>query len=153
MISNCESSFAIVLRYLMEKHQTTQKELGDFVGVRPQSISLWAQGQTQPTADKIIKIAHFFGVSTDDLLLGNNIESQTCAKTEAVGLNMDCSRLSYNLDIDNDPRFGVTFLIRTHDYEIVKAIDAFLHELIMNKYTHMSMFKIREMFEQTNDTE
>lgn len=59
------SRFAETLRYIMDKHGTTQKELADFVGVRPQTLSLYCTGETQPNCDKLLKIAEFFGVTTD----------------------------------------------------------------------------------------
>lgn len=68
------SRFAETLRYIMDKHGTTQKELADFVGVRPQTLSLYCTGETQPNCDKLLRIAEFFGVTTDYLLTGTIIE-------------------------------------------------------------------------------
>ena len=67
--------FPTVLRELLDHHPedghaTTHKALGEGVGVRQQTISQYANGQTQPTADVALKIAKFFGVSVDYLLTG-----------------------------------------------------------------------------------
>ncbi len=67
--------FPTTLRGLLEKHPkdghtTTYKALGEAVGVRQQTISQYACGQTQPTADVVLRIAQFFGVSVDYLLTG-----------------------------------------------------------------------------------
>ena len=51
-----DNTFSITLRSIMESHpnsgeKTTQKALGEAIGVRPQTISLYMDGSTQPTAD------------------------------------------------------------------------------------------------------
>ena len=68
------SHFAATLRELMEKHGTTQKELADAVGVRPQTLSLYTTGETQPNVDKLLKIAEYFNVTTDFLITGTILE-------------------------------------------------------------------------------
>lgn len=68
------SHFAATLRDLMEKNGTTQKELADSVGVRPQTLSLYTTGETQPNVDKLLKIAEYFGVTTDYLITGTILE-------------------------------------------------------------------------------
>lgn len=68
------SHFAATLRDLMEKNGTTQKELADFVGVRPQTLSLYCSGETQPNVDKLLKIAEYYDVTTDFLITGTILE-------------------------------------------------------------------------------
>ena len=63
------------LRQLMKKHPvtgkpTTQKELAEYIGIRPQSLALYVQGKTEPSAAKCLAIADYFGVSADYLLIG-----------------------------------------------------------------------------------
>lgn len=70
-----EQHFAATLRALMEESGTTQKELADFVGVRPQTLSLYSTGETQPNCDKLLKIAEYFHVTVDYLLTGTVIEN------------------------------------------------------------------------------
>lgn len=70
-----EQHFAATLRALMEESGTTQKELADFVGVRPQTLSLYCTGETQPNCDKLLKIAEYFHVTVDYLLTGTVIEN------------------------------------------------------------------------------
>ena len=69
------SIFATNLRVLLmtdskDGHGTTYKALGEAVGVRQQTISQYASGQTQPTSDILLKIANYFNVSIDYLLTG-----------------------------------------------------------------------------------
>lgn len=82
--------FPTTLRKLLESHPkdghtTTYKTLGEAVGVRQQTISLYANGQTQPTAEMALKIAQFFGVSVDYMLTG--VSSQNRSYYEELGLS------------------------------------------------------------------
>lgn len=63
-------TFPTMLRQLMEQRKTTQKELAEYCNVRAQSISLYANGETQPTPQTLVNIAKFFDVSVDYLLTG-----------------------------------------------------------------------------------
>lgn len=74
--------FPTTLRGLLESHpkdghKTTYKALGEAVGVRQQTISQYAAGQTQPTADVVLRIAQFFGVSVDYMLTGVSAQNQS----------------------------------------------------------------------------
>ena len=62
------SPFAQNLRALIDEKGTKQKELGDAIGVSRQTISLYADGSTQPSPDKLSLIADFYSVSADYLL-------------------------------------------------------------------------------------
>lgn len=82
--------FPTTLRKLLESHPkgghaTTYKALAEAIGVRQQTISLYACGQTQPTADMALKIAKFFDVSVDYLLTG--ISSQNKDICDELGLS------------------------------------------------------------------
>lgn len=82
--------FPTTLRGILESHpkdghKTTYKDLGEAVGVRQQTISQYAAGQTQPTADVVLKIARFFDVSVDYMLTG--ISSDNKGYHEELGLS------------------------------------------------------------------
>lgn len=88
------SHFAATLRDLMEKNGTTQKELADFVGVRPQTLSLYCTGETQPNVDKLLKIAEYYKVTTDFLITGTILEDVPAR--ELLGLSertVECLKL------------------------------------------------------------
>lgn len=64
-----------VLKSLIKQHPKTgkrvvYKELAEYLGVKQQSVSSWANGTTIPDTKHIVPIAEFFGVSCD-YLLGN----------------------------------------------------------------------------------
>lgn len=70
-----DSHFAETLRMLMRKNGTTQKQLAEFVGIRPQSLALYCSEETTPNGEKLLKIAEYYGVTVDYLLTGTVIEN------------------------------------------------------------------------------
>jgi transcriptional regulator with XRE-family HTH domain len=75
-------TFASVLRALLEHHpvhggKTTYGNLGAVLGVKPQSISQWANGDTTPDMKHIVPLARFFNVDCNYLLTGVSSENQT----------------------------------------------------------------------------
>ena len=60
--------FATNLRVLMKENGTTQRELGEAIGVRPQTISLYCVGQSLPDVEGMAKICKYFNVSSDWLI-------------------------------------------------------------------------------------
>ncbi len=51
----------------------SQDELAEKLNVTRQSISLWENGQTQPSLENIVALAKLFEVSTDELLVSDKI--------------------------------------------------------------------------------
>ena len=69
------ATFPTILRELMSRHPnggqtTTQKGLAEVLNIRPQTVSLYVNGATQPTPDTLVNIAKYFDVSVDYLLTG-----------------------------------------------------------------------------------
>lgn len=59
------------LQYLRKKHNMTQEELADYLGVSRQSISKWETGEAYPETDKIIALCDKFNLSMDKLVRGD----------------------------------------------------------------------------------
>ena len=57
-----------MLRQLRLEHGLKQEELGHRVGASKQSVSNWENGNIMPSVDLLVRLADFFGVSTDYLL-------------------------------------------------------------------------------------
>ena len=72
---NYDGIFHSRLRDLIEEHDITKQKLSEEIGVSRQAISQYCDGSTIPNADKLLKIAEFFNVSTDYLL--GSTEAQT----------------------------------------------------------------------------
>lgn len=84
-----DGTFPNILRELLDHHpktnaRTTLKELAEAIGIRQQTVSLYKNGETQPTPETLVKIAEFFGVSVDYLLTG--VSSENKAIHEELGL-------------------------------------------------------------------
>lgn len=61
----------------------SQDELAEKLGVSRQSVSLWENGQTQPTVDNIIAMTKIFNISFDMLLDGSVEEGKASADAPA----------------------------------------------------------------------
>lgn len=139
------------LRNLLESHpkdghSTTYKALGEAVGVRQQTISQYASGQTQPTADVVLRIAKFFDVSVDYLLTG--VSSYNKEYSEELGLSetaiqnlkraaslygqadMDGLRTVHYLDeLLSDTDFYEFLDALYYNVESIKSFDAMTNEM------------------------
>lgn len=85
-----DGMFPKMLREMLDRHpmtgvKTTLKELAEAIGIRQQTVSLYKNGETQPTPETLVKIAEFFEVSVDYLLTG--ISSQNKSIHEELGLS------------------------------------------------------------------
>lgn len=74
-IDKYNATFPTILRELMNQHpkgghSTTQKALALELNIRPQTVSLYMNGTTQPTPDTLVNMANYFDVSVDYLLTG-----------------------------------------------------------------------------------
>jgi len=56
------------LSQLMQERKVSQAQLGDYIGSKRQTVSLYATGQSKPDIDTLCKISQFFGVSADYLI-------------------------------------------------------------------------------------
>lgn len=58
------------LKYLREKKGMTQESFASMIGeIGQKAVSKWETGEREPELSRLIKIAKFFGVSLDDLVL------------------------------------------------------------------------------------
>lgn len=60
--------FGTILKQLRKTHNLTQTELGSRVGLSKAVVSKYENGLGYPTFDVLIRIANYFGVTTDYLL-------------------------------------------------------------------------------------
>ncbi len=56
------------IRRLRQERGLRQEELGRRIGVSKQSVSNWENENIAPSIDLLVRLADFFGVSTDYLL-------------------------------------------------------------------------------------
>ena len=61
-------NFETRLKELRIEKQLSQQKLAEAIGVTQKAIDFWEKGINEPKASYIIKLAKFFGVTTDYLL-------------------------------------------------------------------------------------
>ena len=73
------------IRNYRKANNMSQDELAEKLGVSRQSISLWENGQTQPTLDNIVALAKIFNITSDALLCAQSApeaSAETAAEAE-----------------------------------------------------------------------
>lgn len=68
--------FSEKLQNLRKEKGISQEELSEILDVSRQSISKYENGTSQPSFEKLVMIAKYFEVSTDDLLGSEEIKKQ-----------------------------------------------------------------------------
>ena len=63
-----KNNFADNVKLLRKERGLTQGELAKEIGVITRTVSYWETGGQECSLDMLIKVAQFFGVSTDVLL-------------------------------------------------------------------------------------
>lgn len=56
------------LKELREERNLTQKEVGDAIMSDQSNVARWEKGINQPSAEFVLRLAEYFGVTTDYLL-------------------------------------------------------------------------------------
>lgn len=74
------------LKYLRQTRELSQVQLAEKLGVKKQSISNWENDNIVPSIEMLVKIADFFGVSTDYLLERNVSVPDAPYTLDATGL-------------------------------------------------------------------
>ena len=57
------------LRYLREKKGLSQRECAEIFGLSGSAIAMWEQDQRKPDIEMIVRLAEYFDVSLDELVL------------------------------------------------------------------------------------
>ena len=62
------NEFGNNLKQLRLEKRNSQRKLGEIFEVVNQTVSFWETGSREPDLDTLVKIAKYFGVTTDYLL-------------------------------------------------------------------------------------
>jgi transcriptional regulator with XRE-family HTH domain len=57
-----------IIEELRRKNDMSQTELGERIGVKQNTISLWERGSHMPPTNKLLLLSRIFNVTTDYLL-------------------------------------------------------------------------------------
>ena len=84
---------------LRSRRNITQTELGNAIGVSKNTVEKWENGRNAIKDDMIVKLADFFGVSCDELILGVSPENTLVCRE--LGLSSDSIDMLKELAILN----------------------------------------------------
>ena len=73
-IEDIKRRFSETLKTIMQKHDKTQGDLVKDLNFRQATVSDWLNGKKYPRMDKIEKLANYFGISINELLLQSAME-------------------------------------------------------------------------------
>lgn len=74
---------------LMEENHVSAKQLTSDLGLSGSAISEWKKGKGKPSTDAVVKIAKYFGVSTDFILGVEGGKKETPTPEDGDGLTDD----------------------------------------------------------------
>lgn len=57
------------LKYLREQKNISQNQMADVLGISQSAIGNWEQNHRKPDIEMIIRLAEYFGITLDDLVL------------------------------------------------------------------------------------
>ena len=73
----------ILLNY-RKKHNLSQEELAEKIGVSRQAVSKWERAEASPDTDNLILLSEIYGVSLDELLKGEKANKETATEESAT---------------------------------------------------------------------
>lgn len=92
-------SFKENLQYLRGSRNMTQKQLAMLLGVSRQAISKWESEKAYPEMDKLLMLCDMFGVTLDDLVMGDVRASAGCGGARRVDLAADTDGVAASVGV------------------------------------------------------
>ena len=77
------------LKELRDERELTQQHVAHAIQTTQTNIGRWEKGLNEPSSSFLIKLAHFFGVSTDYLLGISDDDAPQCHKIPEITLKAD----------------------------------------------------------------
>lgn len=74
---------------LRKKHNLSQEELAEKLGVSRQAVSKWERSEASPDTDNLIALAKIYNLSLDELIYGEKEEQKEGTKKENNGENKE----------------------------------------------------------------
>ena len=110
-----DSAFATKLRGLLESKSLSMTELANRLGVKQQTVSLWANGSTTPELKHLKPLALYFCISIDELVTGvapNNEELHlnTGLSNSAIEILKKLNTDDIDSDKASDNKISIEFL-------------------------------------------
>lgn len=92
-------SFKENLQYLRGSRNMTQERLAMLLGVSRQAISKWESEKAYPEMDKLLMLCDMFGVTLDDLVMGDVRASAGCGGAGRVDLAADTDGVAASVGV------------------------------------------------------
>ena len=81
--------FANRIKNLRQSRELNQVQLSEKIGVKKQSVSNWENDNIMPSVEMLVKIADYFGVSTDYLLGRDSFMQSQVLSIDVTGLTKE----------------------------------------------------------------
>lgn len=85
---NDNKAFAQRVSELRRSRMLSQKEFGEILGVSNKAVSKWETGESMPQMKTIIKMAEFFEISPDELMVGKKYDENKTVQQAAVSSDL-----------------------------------------------------------------
>ncbi|MBR2926636.1 MAG: ADP-ribosylglycohydrolase family protein [Clostridia bacterium] len=116
----------------------TQAQLAEIVGVSQQSVQKWESGTATPDLDKIIRLAKYFDVSLDSLVLGNDSR----AVAEMTGADL----IEPQYQIVQDQEFYASNLATEYQQSIDEGLDIEVYKDLFSAVSRLPKNEIKKKF-------
>lgn len=89
---------------LRKKQGLSQEELAEKIGVSRQAVSKWERGEASPDTDNLILLSKLYGISLDELLLGDDTDEKKNDPDQNSGDDYcdDCNTDTNDCGADNE---------------------------------------------------
>ena len=87
---------------LRKKHNLSQEELAEKLGVSRQAVSKWERSEASPDTDNLIALAKIYDLTLDELIYGEKEEPKKEKKEETKEENIEDENLFINVDDGKD---------------------------------------------------
>lgn len=135
---------------LRKKHNLSQEELAEKLGVSRQAVSKWERSEASPDTDNIIALAKIYGLTLDELIYGEKEEKNEEAKKEQEDNPDDDSPKNVFINVDD----GDSKVRIAHDGIIVEEKDGSTVKISLGEKIMDKVFqKIEDEMDDCDDDE
>lgn len=125
------NKFGVRLKQLRKAKKLTQKELGEIFGFSDSIITMYEKGAREPSAETLINLAEYFGVSMDYLVGRTDNPKMQIIQTSFLDNEKEHTlEIEYEKENKEDM---LTLKELEKLIDIVKKLGIDLNEIILNK--------------------
>ncbi len=120
------------LHNLRKEHGYTQDKLSEILDVSRQSISKWELDESSPEISKIIKLSEVYGVTTDYLLLNDEVQ-----KSNAFTINLEKLEFIKKLFNKHGHKVGYIISIYASFVLVLCQIAVYISNKMLNNFNNL----------------